>query len=76
MRDNRTELWQSRIREVQGAIMVASVFQVVVGFTGLIGLMLRFIGPLSIAPTIALVGLSLFDSAAHFSGVHWGISFL
>ena len=56
--------------------MVASLFQVVIGFSGIIGLMLRFIGPLSIAPTIALVGLSLFGAASGFSGVHWGISFL
>ncbi|XP_077979331.1 solute carrier family 23 member 1-like [Glandiceps talaboti] len=70
------ELWQSRMREIQGAITVASCFQVVIGFTGLIGIMLRFIGPLAIAPTIALVGLSLFGAAGSFAGQHWGISFM
>ncbi|XP_075790522.1 solute carrier family 23 member 1-like isoform X4 [Pelodiscus sinensis] len=71
------EVWQSRIREVnllQGAIMVASCFQIFVGFSGLIGLMMRFIGPLTIAPTITLVALPLFNSAGDEAGSHWGIS--
>ncbi|XP_062317071.1 xan_ur_permease domain-containing protein [Osmerus eperlanus] len=68
------EVWQSRMRALQGSIMVGSLFQVLVGFSGLIGLFMRFIGPLTIAPTIALIGLSLFDSAGTSAGNHWGIS--
>ena len=48
--------------------MVSSCFQIIVGFSGLIGLLLRFIGPLTIAPTITLVGLSLFRVAADYAG--------
>uniref|UniRef100_A0A7N6BRU5 Uncharacterized protein n=1 Tax=Anabas testudineus TaxID=64144 RepID=A0A7N6BRU5_ANATE len=69
-----TEVWQSRMRALQGSIMVGSLFQVFVGFSGLIGLFMRFIGPLTIAPTISLIGLSLFDSAGDSAGNHWGIS--
>ncbi|XP_066302083.1 solute carrier family 23 member 1-like [Branchiostoma lanceolatum] len=68
------ETWQQRLREIQGAIMVSALFQIFIGFSGLIGIMLRFIGPLAIAPTIALVGLSLFEPAANFCGVQWGIA--
>ncbi|KAL6107108.1 uncharacterized protein ACO6RY_10808 [Pungitius sinensis] len=68
------EVWQSRMRALQGSIMVGSLFQVFIGFSGLIGLFMRFIGPLTIAPTIALIGLSLFDSAGSSAGNHWGIS--
>ena len=49
--------------QIQGAIMVASLFQVLIGFSGLMGFLLKYIGPLSIAPTIALAGLALFDVA-------------
>nr|XP_054766971.1 solute carrier family 23 member 1-like [Lytechinus pictus] len=73
---NQTEVFQSRIREIQGDIMVASLFQVVIGFTGTIGIMLRFIGPLSITPTICLIGLALFKEAADFASGHWGIAFM
>ncbi|XP_062860868.1 xan_ur_permease domain-containing protein [Trichomycterus rosablanca] len=68
------QVWQSRMQVVQGSIMVGSLFQVLVGFTGLIGLIMQFIGPLTIAPTISLIGLSLFDSAGTSAGNHWGIS--
>ncbi|KAK6319991.1 solute carrier family 23 member 1 [Coregonus clupeaformis] len=68
------EVWQSRMRELQGSIMVGSLFQVLVGFSGLIGFFMRFIGPLTIAPTISLIGLSLYDSAGMSAGNHWGIS--
>ncbi|KAM9481608.1 xan_ur_permease domain-containing protein isoform 2-T2 [Clarias gariepinus] len=68
------QIWQSRIRVIQGSIMVGSLFQVLVGFSGLIGLLMRFIGPLTIAPTISLIGFSLFDSAGTEAGSHWGIS--
>ncbi|XP_071961147.1 solute carrier family 23 member 1-like isoform X2 [Antedon mediterranea] len=76
IKEKSTEEWQSRITEIQGAIMVASVFQVLIGFSGIMGVILHFIGPLAIAPTIALIGLSLFGAAADKAGVHWGISFL
>ncbi|XP_064648212.1 solute carrier family 23 member 1-like isoform X3 [Lineus longissimus] len=70
------EVWQVRMREIQGAIMVASIFQIVIGFSGIIGLLLQFIGPLAITPTIALVGLSLFEAAYGFASSHWWISML
>lgn len=48
--------------------MVAALFQILIGFSGLVGFLLRFIGPLTIAPTVTLVGLALFQAAAGFSG--------
>ncbi|XP_041365515.1 solute carrier family 23 member 1-like isoform X2 [Gigantopelta aegis] len=69
-------MWHARISEVSGALLVASVFQVVIGFSGLLGLLLRFIGPLTIAPTIALIGLSLFSAAADKASKQWWIALL
>ncbi|XP_070843718.1 solute carrier family 23 member 1-like [Chaetodon trifascialis] len=68
------EVWQTRMRTLQGSIMVASLLQILVGFSGLIGFLMRFIGPLTIAPTVSLIGLSLYDSAGTKAGSHWGIS--
>ena len=56
--------------------MVSALFQVLIGFSGVIGLLLRFIGPLVITPTIALVGLSLFSAAGNFASTQWGVAFL
>ncbi|XP_074650435.1 solute carrier family 23 member 1-like [Tubulanus polymorphus] len=69
-----TEVWQSRIREVQGAIIGASMIQIVFGFSGIMGFILRFIGPIVIAPTISLVGLSLFVPAAEMASKQWWIA--
>ncbi|XP_068198783.1 solute carrier family 23 member 1-like [Antennarius striatus] len=68
------EVWQTRLRTLQGSIMLASILQILVGFSGLIGFLMRFIGPLTIAPTVCLIGLSLYDTAGHKAGSHWGIS--
>lgn len=60
--------------QIQGAIIVASLFQIVLGFSGVFGFALRFIGPLAIAPTITLVGLALFDVAAKRAAQQWWIT--
>ncbi|KAM6905867.1 solute carrier family 23 member 1-like [Lycodopsis pacificus] len=70
------EVWQTRIRTLQGSIMVASLLQILIGFSGLIGFLMRFVGPLTIAPTVSLIGLSLYDSVGAKVGSHWGISAL
>ncbi|XP_075929645.1 solute carrier family 23 member 1-like isoform X1 [Petromyzon marinus] len=68
------ENWHSRMREVQGAVLVASTVEIVLGFSGLVGFVLRFVGPLCVAPTVSLIGLSLFKVASNDAGTHWGIS--
>lgn len=50
------------------------MFEIVLGMSGLIGVLLRYIGPLAIAPTISLVGLSLFTAAAEFASKNWYIA--
>uniref|UniRef100_A0A3B4XAV5 Si:dkey-106n21.1 n=1 Tax=Seriola lalandi dorsalis TaxID=1841481 RepID=A0A3B4XAV5_SERLL len=62
--------------QIQGAILVSSLLQIILGFSGLVGLVLKFIGPLAIAPTINLIGLSLFIEAGKKCGGHWGIAAL
>ncbi|XP_054474380.1 solute carrier family 23 member 1-like isoform X3 [Anoplopoma fimbria] len=68
------EVWQTRMRTLQGSIMVASLLQILIGFSGLIGFLMRFVGPLTIAPTVSLIGLSLYESVGAKVGSHWGIS--
>lgn len=70
------DIWKPRMREIQGAILVASLLEMFIGFSGLVGYLLRFIGPLTVAPTITLVGMALFPVAMEQSGYHWGISMM
>jgi len=65
--------WDVRMQHVQGAIIAGALVEIAVGASGLVGRMLRFIGPITIAPTIALIGLSLYKFGAPVAGQHWPI---
>lgn len=65
--------FEVKMQHIQGAVIVGGVVQVLVGFSGLIGKLLRFVSPVTIAPTIALIGLALFPFGAPKAGEHWGI---
>ncbi|OIB57039.1 uracil-xanthine permease family protein [Natrialba sp. SSL1] len=54
--------WQAALLQLQGAIIVAAIVQVAMGYFGLVGKLQRFLSPVVIAPTIALIGLALFDA--------------
>jgi xanthine/uracil permease len=41
---------------------------------GIVGMLLRYVTPLTIVPTVSLVGLSLFENAAEAASQHWGIA--
>ncbi|GAB2234859.1 hypothetical protein Droror1_Dr00004126 [Drosera rotundifolia] len=49
------------MRVLQGAIIVGSAFQALLGYSGLMSLVLRLINPVVVAPTIAAVGLSFYS---------------
>ena len=53
---------------------MASVVQVILGVSGLIGIVIKYIGPLVITPTVVLVALPLFGPAAQFASKHWWIA--
>ncbi|XP_061558607.1 solute carrier family 23 member 1 isoform X5 [Phycodurus eques] len=71
-----SHVWQPRIREIQGAIVVSSTVEVAIGFLGLPGVLLEYIGPLTVTPTVSLIGLSVFTAAGERAGSHWGFSAL
>ncbi|XP_072034956.1 solute carrier family 23 member 1-like [Amphiura filiformis] len=66
--------WRSRVLELSGAILVASTVQIIIGATGCIGLLLRFVGPLTITPAVTLLGLAIVPLGVDLSGGHWGIA--
>lgn len=53
--------WETMIVELQGAMIVAGIAQVAIGYLGLFGRLKRHLSPVVIGPVIALVGLALFD---------------
>ncbi|MFT7462329.1 MAG: nucleobase transporter 1/2 [Pseudohongiellaceae bacterium] len=63
--------WQVRMQHIQGAVIVGALAEMFVGYSGLVGRLLRFVGPITIAPTIGLIGLSLFRFGAPKAGEDW-----
>nr|DAD48655.1 TPA_asm: hypothetical protein HUJ06_018592 [Nelumbo nucifera] len=49
------------MKHLQGAIIISSAFQAFLGYSGLMSVLLRFINPVVVSPTIAAVGLSFYS---------------
>ncbi|KAL5078964.1 hypothetical protein RYX36_007385 [Vicia faba] len=62
------------MRELQGAIIVGSIFQCILGFSGLMSILLRLINPVVVAPTVAAVGLAFFSYGFQQAGICLEIS--
>ncbi|KAL5194963.1 Nucleobase-ascorbate transporter 4 [Glycine soja] len=52
--------FKQSMRAIQGALIVASFFQIIVGFFGFWRIFARFLSPLSVVPLVTLTGLGLF----------------
>jgi len=64
------------MRYIAGLVMVGAVVEATVGFTGLFGRLRRYVTPITIAPVIALIGLSLYEPAAGTAGLYWPLAIL
>ena len=69
-------LWQIQIQEISGAIMIASIVEIILGYTGIIGHIRKIISPIVIGPTIAMIGLALFSIGAPWMATNWIISLI
>lgn len=65
--------WEVRMQHLQGAIILGGIAEALIGYSGLVGRLLKFVGPITIAPTIALIGLALYQYGAPKAGLHWGL---
>ncbi|KAJ0965416.1 hypothetical protein J5N97_026554 [Dioscorea zingiberensis] len=55
------EKFKRIMRGTQGALIVASTLQIIIGFSGLWRNVLRFLSPLSAVPLVALAGFGLYE---------------
>ncbi|WP_435195428.1 uracil-xanthine permease family protein [Natronomonas sp. EA1] len=54
--------WNAKLLFLQGAIIVASLAEVAIGYFGIVGKLRQYISPVVVAPVVALIGLSLFQA--------------
>ena len=61
---------------IAGAILVGAVVEMTIGFSGLVGMVRKFLSPVVIGPVIMLIGLALYSAGAPMAGASWPISIL
>lgn len=70
------EIITFRARQLSGSLMAAGGLHFLIGMTGLVGFMLRFIGPITIVPAITLVGLYIYKVVVKFSETSWPVALI
>ena len=63
--------WNIVGQYITGAILAASLFEIILGYSGIAGKLKRVITPVSIGPTIVIIGLSLYGAAATYVPQCW-----
>ncbi|XP_067656403.1 solute carrier family 23 member 2-like [Haliotis asinina] len=71
---NGTSTWKIRLREIQGNLMLASGTQFFLGVCGILGFIMKFIGPLTVAPCVTTLGVTLCGYMIPLCEQHWGIA--
>ncbi|MGI9516063.1 MAG: uracil-xanthine permease family protein [Pirellulaceae bacterium] len=61
---------------IAGAVLVGAAIEITIGFSGLFGLIRRFLSPVVIGPVIMLIGLALYNAGAPMAGTYWPVSVL
>ncbi|WP_158059133.1 uracil-xanthine permease family protein [Halorussus halophilus] len=54
--------YEGMLQHLMGAVIVAGLVEVAIGYFGVMGALKRYVSPIVIAPTIALIGLALFSA--------------
>ncbi|NXV16392.1 S23A3 protein, partial [Cepphus grylle] len=68
--------WAASLREVSGAVLVSGLVQLVLGVSGVCGWAAQRCGPMVLAPSLSIIGLSAYKEAAFFCSTNWVIALL
>ena len=61
---------------IAGAVIVGAVAEMVIGFSGLMGVIRRCLSPVVVGPVIMLIGLALYNAGAPVAASHWPTSIM
>jgi len=56
--------------------MIAGAFHMLVGLTGIVGFLLRFIGPITVVPALTIMALYVYSATVRFASAQWGIAMM
>ena len=61
---------------IAGSVIAGSIFEIFVGFSGLMGQIRKVLSPVVVGPVIMLIGLALYTAGAPVAASYWPISIL
>ncbi|NXX77514.1 S23A3 protein, partial [Urocolius indicus] len=64
------------LQEVSGAVLVSGLVQLALGASGVWGWAAQRCGPMVLAPSLSIIGLSAYKEAAFFCSTNWGVALL
>eukprot|EP00076_Gallus_gallus_P023675 XP_015145566.1 solute carrier family 23 member 3 isoform X2 [Gallus gallus] len=64
------------LQEVSGAVLISGLVQLVLGALGVCGWAVQRCGPMVLAPSLSIIGLSAYKEAAFFCSANWGVALL
>lgn len=54
--------------------MIAGALHMFVGLTGIVGYLLKFIGPVTVVPALTIMALYVYSATVRFASAQWGIA--
>ncbi|XP_008108301.2 solute carrier family 23 member 3 isoform X2 [Anolis carolinensis] len=68
--------WHWLFCEISGAVLVSALVQIVLGLSGACGWIVNRCGPMVLAPSLSVIGLSAYRPAALLCSENWGVALL
>ena len=59
---------------MQGSLILAGLIHMLIGLSGFVGVLLKVVGPLTVVPTLLLIGIEMWGVMNKFCEPHWGVS--
>lgn len=62
--------------KMEGSLMIAGCLHMLVGLTGMVGFLLRFIGPVTVIPALTITSLYIYKATVTFAKTQWPVAIL
>ncbi|OZC09711.1 putative permease [Onchocerca flexuosa] len=64
-------IYQNKLAIIQGCLIASSLVPIIIGMTGIVGVLTKFIGPITVSPLMLLLVLSAVDLCVERISKHW-----
>ncbi|CAO4375010.1 unnamed protein product [Caenorhabditis nigoni] len=69
--DTSTNNWEEKMQMISGSCLLAVLIMPIMGFTGVIGKISKYIGPVTIVPIMSLLTIGTVPDIEEKMGLHW-----